>query len=184
MSDNLKQQSKFLSLVLRHEPESIGLTLDSGGWALLSEVIRCANAHGQQLTQERIETIVLTNDKQRFALSDDGTKIRANQGHSVTVDLGLQPVCPPPRLFHGTASRFLEAILQEGLKPGSRQSVHLSSDEQTAVAVGKRHGRPVVLDIDALAMHAEGHAFYQADNGVWLVSAVPPKYITRNAQGD
>ena len=125
-----------------------------------------------------LEEIVATSDKKRFTLSEDGKRIRAAQGHSVEVALGIEPVVPPETLYHGTATRFLEPIRAEGLKPGSRQQVHLSADEVTAHAVGTRHGKPAILRVAAGDMHRAGHAFYRADNGVWLTDAVPPQFLT------
>jgi putative RNA 2'-phosphotransferase len=170
--------SKFLSLVLRHQPDTIGLELDPQGWVAVDDLIRRAGAHGRRLTRAMIEEVVATNDKQRFSLSADRSKIRARQGHSIPVDLGLEPVKPPPVLFHGTATRFLESILREGLEPSGRQHVHLSPDEETVVRVGRRHGKPVVLRIDAAGMDAAGHRFYLSENGVWLTDTVPPRFVT------
>lgn len=166
-----------MSYALRHAPEAAGLVLDDAGWADVDDLVRGAQAAGQPLTDALVREIVRTSDKQRFRLSDDGRRIRASQGHSVAVDLKLQPVEPPETLFHGTATRFLASILTEGLKPGSRQHVHLSDAETTATAVGKRHGRAVVLRVDAGAMHAEGLAFFRSDNGVWLTAHVPPRFL-------
>lgn len=183
MNSERVRVSKFLSLVLRHEPECIGLSLDEAGWASIDELLRLAAAAGQEITRDVLLEIVATSDKQRFALSPDGERIRANQGHSISIDLGLAPVAPPRLLFHGTASRFLESILANGLRPGARQHVHLSADDATARRVGQRHGSPVVLRVDAAAMHAGGHAFYRSANGVWLTAAVPPRYLERCAEG-
>jgi putative RNA 2'-phosphotransferase len=173
----MKRTSKFLSLVLRHEPEKIGLTLDAAGWVDVSELIAKCNAAGQALDAGSLAEIVRTSDKQRFTLSEDGTRIRAAQGHSVAVELGLTPTVPPDVLYHGTASTVVAAIRAEGLKPGSRQQVHLSADTVTARRVGARHGAPVVLTITAQRMHMAGHTFTQADNGVWLTDYVPPRFI-------
>ncbi len=172
----LEKTSKFLSFVLRHKPEAIGLELDAKGWVLLSELIEKA-ASEIQLTQALIERVVETSDKQRFALSEDGTRIRANQGHSVKVDLDLVPVDPPAVLYHGTATRFLSSILNEGLRPGRRHHVHLSTDVETATSVGQRHGKPVILTIASGEMHAQGHVFFRSDNGVWLTDKVPPAFL-------
>jgi putative RNA 2'-phosphotransferase len=171
--------SKFLSLVLRHRPGVIGLTLDPQGWADVDELIARAGAQGQPLTREVIARVVAENDKRRFALSEDGARIRANQGHSVAVDLALEPLEPPETLYHGTADRFLDSIERDGLRRGQRQYVHLSSDRDTAVAVGQRHGRPVVLRVAAGAMWRDGQRFFRAANGVWLTEAVPPSYLRR-----
>ncbi len=178
MSKRLESTSKFLSLVLRHQPEVIGLSLDDAGWANVAELIELANKHKRPLTPELLQEVVLTNDKKRFAFSTDGSKIRASQGHSVVVDLELPVVTPPEFLYHGTATRFLESIKQQGLLPGSRQHVHLSADHATAIKVGQRHGKPIVLVVAALQMHESGYAFYYSENGVWLVAAVPVPFIT------
>lgn len=167
--------SKLLSYVLRHKPEAIGLTLDAEGWAEVDELIAKAD---MPLTAEMIRDVVATNDKKRFALSADGRLIRANQGHSIKVDLGLQPVSPPEFLYHGTATRFLASIQESGLTPQSRQYVHLSADRETAAKVGARHGKLVILTVKAQEMHQAGQAFYQAKNGVWLADHVAPDYLT------
>ena len=177
MSKQLEKQSKFLSLVLRHKPEEIGLTLDQEGWANLSGLVEKARANGIALTEECVKTIVETSDKKRFALSPDGKQIRANQGHSIDVALNLPEQIPPETLFHGTATRFLDSILAEGLKSGSRQHVHLSAEVDTAVAVGSRYGKPVVLTVLSRKMTHDGHRFYLSENGVWLTNHVPPEYI-------
>jgi putative RNA 2'-phosphotransferase len=178
MSKRLESTSKFLSLVLRHQPEAIGLSLDNAGWANVAELIQLANNHKHPLTLELLQEVVITNDKKRFAFSADGAKIRASQGHSVAVDLELPVVIPPEFLYHGTATRFLESIKQQGLLPGSRQHVHLSADRTTAIKVGQRHGKPIVLVVAAQQMHESGCKFYHSDNGVWLVGAVPVQFIT------
>jgi putative RNA 2'-phosphotransferase len=172
-----RKVSKFLSLVLRHNPQRIGLELDPQGWADIDALIERAGAHGMALTRETILDVVATSDKQRFALDESGRRIRANQGHSVEVDLGLKPSEPPEVLFHGTAEDNLAAIRAEGLKPGRRQHVHLSADAATATAVGGRHGRPVILRVAAGRMPSAGFEFFVADNGVWLTAAVPPEFI-------
>ncbi|WP_428633999.1 RNA 2'-phosphotransferase [Sedimenticola sp.] len=176
---DLTKTSKFLSFVLRHKPEAIGLKLDPQGWADIDELIAKANQSGEMTTLDRglIEMTVESNDKKRFVISEDGKCIRASQGHSVNVDLQLTPKQPPDVLYHGTASRFLESIKAEGLKPGQRQYVHLSGDTDTAVQVGKRYGKPVVLIIDAKAMYQQGMEFFQAENDVWLTPYVAPKFI-------
>lgn len=169
MDARLTEISKFLSYVLRHAPQRIGLTLDREGWAALEALIDAARAAGQDLDAERIRAVVAGNDKQRFALSADGRRIRAVQGHSTpVVELQYPPRMPPALLYHGTATRFLASIREQGLRPGRRHHVHLSADIDTALAVGRRHGKPAVLRIDALRLHGEGQAFFQADNGVWL----------------
>jgi putative RNA 2'-phosphotransferase len=170
--------SKFLSLVLRHSPETIHLNMDKNGWVNINELISNANKYkNMRLNTDLIKLVVETDDKQRFIISDDGKRIRANQGHSITVDLELENKTPPDVLYHGTASRFLDSIMKGGLKPISRQYVHLSSTEETALTVGKRHGNPVVLYIDAKNMYEEGYKFYLSENKVWLVDNVPVKYI-------
>jgi putative RNA 2'-phosphotransferase len=177
MTHDTVKVSKFLSLVLRHQPEHIGLTLDANGWADMGELIERAGAHGMALTREMIARVVATSDKQRFALDETGARIRASQGHSVDIDLGLEPREPPDILFHGTADTTMAAIRVEGLKSGSRRHVHLSPDAATAVKVGQRHGRPVVLRVRAGQMWSVGMPFFCSANGVWLTNAVPPEYI-------
>jgi putative RNA 2'-phosphotransferase len=177
MAAQLVKMSKFLSLVLRHKPQEIGLALDENGWADVEELIRLTNRNGCPLTRPLLERIVAENDKQRFAFSDDGRKIRANQGHSIEIDLGLPSVEPPELLFHGTASRFLESIRSAGLHSRNRQHVHLSLDEATATKVGQRHGKPVVLVVRANEMFANGYQFFLSDNGVWLTEQVPARYL-------
>ena len=171
------ETSKFLSLILRHRPQEIGLTLNSQGWAQLSDLLRCAKRSGFPLTEAMVHDVVAHNDKQRFSFSGDGSCIRANQGHSIPVELGLSSMTPPPILFHGTASRFLASIKSTGLESGKRQHVHLSGDSRTAVDVGRRHGRPVVLHIRAGEMHESGFEFFLSHNGVWLTERVPSDYI-------
>jgi putative RNA 2'-phosphotransferase len=178
MAKDLTRQSKFLSHVLRHAPNSISLRLHAQGWADVEELLAKSVAAGEPLDRALLEQIVATSDKKRFTLSADGMRIRAAQGHSVAVALGLEPLAPPGILYHGTATRFLEAIRAEGLKAGRRQQVHLSDDEETARAVGRRHGRPAVLRIAAGAMHRSGYIFIRADNGVWLTDRVPPQYLS------
>ncbi len=175
MDARLKRISKFLSLVLRHKPETVGLSLDSGGWVDVDELLSAFAKHGHEISHSTLHEVVEQNDKSRFAIRDG--LIRASQGHSIDVDLGLTPRTPPDRLFHGTASRFLESIRTQGLKSRQRQFVHLSIDEETAVSVGGRHGKPVILVVDARAMEKDGCAFYLSENGVWLVSEVAPEYL-------
>lgn len=170
--------SKFLSLVLRHQPDTIGITLDEHGWTEVALLLPRLAAHKFAISLADLEYVVATNNKQRFAFSDDHTRIRASQGHSVDVELGYVAQSPPRVLYHGTATRHLAAIRVEGLKKGSRHHVHLSADQATARTVGSRHGKPVVLTIDAAAMAAQGHPFYQSANGVWLTDFVPVGYIT------
>lgn len=173
----MSKESKFLARVLRHEPEAAGIVLGPGGWVLVDDLLRGMKRSGHGLSWDDLRQIVAENDKQRFTLSDDGCRIRAAQGHSVAVDLALPVAVPPAELFHGTAATSLDAIFAEGLKPGRRQHVHLSVDVATAIRVGQRHGRPVVLRINAAGMHAVAHTFWQADNGVWLTDAVPRAFI-------
>ena len=170
MTEDYKRISKFLSYILRHKPDAIGLELDAEGWASVQDIL---DKSDKGLTRRRIEQAVEANDKQRFSLSDDGQLIRANQGHSLNVDLGFKPIEPPEYLYHGTATRFLDSIQEQGLKPRSRQYVHLSADTDTAVKVGQRHGKPVILKLLAKDMHQNGHAFFLAKNGVWLTENVP-----------
>lgn len=177
MSD-LISMSKFLSLVLRHKPETIGLALDSSGWVLVSDLLDACARHDKPLTLADLLVIVETSDKQRFALSEDQLRIRANQGHSIDVQLGYQAQVPPAKLYHGTASRFVGSIESSGLIKGKRHHVHLTTNINTARAVGSRYGKPVLVSIDAGAMHKDGFAFFVSDNGVWLTESVPPKYLT------
>lgn len=179
MTDTLVKTSKFLSLILRHAPETIGLQLDVNGWANVDQLLAQAASHGKAISRAQLDAVVANDSKTRYALSDDGLRIRANQGHSLAaVDIGLPPAIPPARLYHGTASRFVESIRNQGLIPGSRNHVHLSATEDTAVSVGSRHGKPVVLSIDTAAMQAQGHVFHVSANGVWLSDAVPAAFIT------
>ncbi|MGW7263107.1 RNA 2'-phosphotransferase [Streptomyces sp. NPDC054842] len=167
--------SKYLSKHLRHQPERIGLTLGEGGWVEIEALIAAAAAHGFPFSRAELDHVVATNDKRRFAV--EGTRIRASQGHSVEVDLGLPTATPPAYLYHGTVTRSLDAIRAEGLRPMNRHDVHLSADRETATRVGARRGRPVVLSVDAAAMHRDGHVFHVSENGVWLTTAVPPRYL-------
>jgi putative RNA 2'-phosphotransferase len=177
MSADVVKTSKFLSLVLRHKPEEIGLTLDENGWADVEELIQLCNKKGRPLTRPLLERVVAENDKKRFAFSDDGTRIRASQGHSVEVDLALAPMEPPALLYHGTASRFIDSIRASGLHSANRQHVHLSKDVETATKVGQRHGKPVVLVVRAGEMFAAGHVFFVSSNGVWLTERVPVEFL-------
>lgn len=169
--DGLEKASKFMSFVLRHRPDEIGLDLDKGGWASLDDLVARS---GGLLNHDLVREAVVTNEKQRFALSADGKRIRASQGHSVPVDLGLVAQVPPIVLYHGTATRFLDSILQQGLLRGGRHHVHLSPDPQTALAVGARHGKPAILEVAARKMHERGVTFFVSENGVWLTDHVPP----------
>ncbi len=177
---NEKQQktiSKFLSLILRHSPETIQLELDENGWADVQELLTKAARHGQRFSPEELETVVANDNKQRFAFDETHTRIRANQGHSITVDLGLQPQTPPTYLYHGTVGKFLDNIQKEGLQKMSRQHLHLSVDKATAEKVGSRRGRPVILTIKSGQMHQDGLLFFLSENGVWLTDHVPARYI-------
>jgi putative RNA 2'-phosphotransferase len=169
--------SKRLSYVLRHRPGSIGIALDDAGWVDVEVLLDALAASGPPVTRAELERVVATNDKSRFAFDSSGTRIRASQGHSVAVELGYSPEDPPAVLFHGTTDSALAAILVEGLRPGRRHAVHLSADAVTARVVGARRGRPVVLEVDAAAMCAGGAVFTCSANGVWLVAAVPPRYL-------
>jgi putative RNA 2'-phosphotransferase len=178
MSDALTDISKFLSYVLRHEPHSIGLTLDPEGWAEISALMGCAHQVGRPLNAALIQAVVQGNDKRRFAISDDGRYIRAVQGHSIpSVAIHHRAKVPPVLLYHGTATRFLDAIRAQGLQSRQRHHVHLSDSWQTAATVGQRYGTPIVLQVEALQMHQAGLPFFQADNGVWLTQCVPPQFI-------
>jgi putative RNA 2'-phosphotransferase len=176
--DPVVATSKLLSYVLRHRPDSIGLALDAHGWAEVDELLACLAQHGKPVDRALLERTVAQNDKQRFAFNEDRTRIRASQGHSIAVDLQLREAEPPAMLYHGTASRFLKAILAGGLKAGARHHVHLSADLHTAMRVGARHGFPAVLLVDAARMRADGIPFYLSDNGVWLTGEVKPKYLS------
>ena len=157
--------------------DAIGLVLDPQGWVSIDGLIAKADTAGTRFSLDDLERVVEANNKKRFSISNDRLRIRAAQGHSLSVELGLVPREPPPVLYHGTATRFVEAILSEGLKPQSRQHVHLSLDETTAHRVGQRHGKPAILLVDAHGMHGEGMRFYIADNGVWLTDHVPPRFL-------
>ena len=169
--------SKFLSLILRHEPERVGLKLGDAGWVAVDELLRAVNQHGFTLTPDQLKHVVATSDKKRFAFSDDGLRIRASQGHSVEVDLQYTPQPPPELLYHGTAIRFLDSIRKEGLLHMERHAVHLHVDAETSLDVGSRHGKPVLLTVRAGDMHRVGHEFRISANGVWLVKHVPPEFI-------
>lgn len=174
---SLKRTSKFLSLVLRHDPTSIGIVLDEAGWTSVASLLAALAKHGYPLTRDELEELVRSSDKQRFALSEDGTRIRANQGHSVEVDLELPAATPPARLYHGTVPKVLDAIREQGLRKGTRQHVHLSADLETASNVGARRGKPVIVVVRAQEMAATGHLFYRSANGVWLTDFVPPEFL-------
>ncbi len=174
----LNEISKLIALVLRHKPGELGLTMDSHGWVETKALIEKLNER-QPFDMGMLEEIVRTDNKQRYSFNSDKTRIRANQGHSIPVDLELLPQTPPKMLYHGTATRFMVSIEQQGLKPMQRQYVHLSDNLETAVNVGKRHGAPLVYVIDAEAMQKAGYVFYCSENGVWLTDSVPPEYLKR-----
>ncbi|MEO6253169.1 MAG: RNA 2'-phosphotransferase [Ferruginibacter sp.] len=178
MSDTHKHISKFLSLVLRHKPEEIDLKLDSNGWADTDVLIEKLKNRGFDIDFELLEEVVTGNDKQRFSFNEDYSAIRANQGHSVDIDLALDPAKPPEQLYHGTVAKFIETIKTGGLQKMSRQHVHLSRDIETAKKVGARRGKPVILVIDSGKMSDDGYVFYVSENGVWLTEQVPVKYIS------
>lgn len=173
-----KRIGKFLSLVLRHEPQKIGIELDEQGWANTKELIEKCKKKRYHFSMDDLIEIVETNDKQRYSFNEKRNKIRANQGHSINIDLALQPISPPDFLYHGTATRSLDSIMELGIIKGSRQYVHLSKDKETATKVGSRHGKPIVLTIMAGQMAKDGILFYQAENGVWLTDYVYVKYIS------
>jgi putative RNA 2'-phosphotransferase len=167
--------SKYLSKHLRHQPDRIGITLDANGWVEIDELIRAAAEHGFRFTRAELDHVVAVNDKRRFTI--DGTRIRANQGHTVEVDLDLPTAEPPEYLYHGTVAGSLGAIRAKGLSRMDRHDVHLSPDRETATRVGARRGRPVVLAVHAGALHRAGHIFRVSANGVWLTESVPPRFI-------
>lgn len=182
MSRTHTETSRFLSYVLRHAPESIGLEIDREGWVEVDALVRAACAAGRPLDRALLEAVIRDNDKQRFALSDDGLRVRAVQGHSTgRVQLEYEALTPPDVLYHGTASRFMRSIDAQGLRPGRRHHVHLTEDPATARTVGARYGLPVLLRVDARAMHADGMVFHRADNGVWLTGCVPARYYSRES---
>lgn len=174
--------SVFISLILRHKPETIGISLDEHGWANVNELIKGINTSGRNINMEILEEIVRTDNKQRYSFNEDKTLIRANQGHSIPVDVELKEMVPPNVLYHGTATRFLDSIKQNGIKSMSRLYVHLSKDTETATKVGDRHGKCVLLEIDAKKMYEDGIKFYLSNNGVWLVKFVDWKYVINNKE--
>lgn len=177
-SQNDIKLGRFLSLVLRHNPSAAGITLDQNGWADVEELLAGVKRTGRFIDKTTLERIVEENNKKRYSFNKDRTKIRASQGHSVDVDVELIPQTPPAVLYHGSATRFLDSILREGLTRQNRRHVHLSADEATALNVGGRHGKPVILRVDAAAMARDGHIFWLSENGVWLCEAVPKQYLT------
>ena len=178
----LERISKFISMILRHKPEVIGITLDEHGWADVNELIKGINETGEEVefSKTTLETIVKTDKKQRYSFSQDKTLIRANQGHSIPVDVELEKKEPPKVLYHGTGSRFVKSIQEQGLLPMERLYVHLSTDVETATNVGKRHGTPVIFKVNAEQMQKDGYDFFQSVNGVWLTKEVPTKYLELN----
>ncbi len=179
MDKRLITVSKYLAKHLRHAPHELGLELQPGGWVPVDDLLTAAEKHGFPIAYDDLVECVETNDKQRYAFDVSGELIRANQGHSVEIDLQLEEREPPETLYHGTVERFLPSILEEGLVRGRRHHVHLSQDVLTATRVGARRGKPVILTVDAGRMHQEGHKFYRSANGVWLANSVPPAYLTR-----
>jgi len=174
---NLNKLSRKLSLVLRHQPSAIDINLDDQGWADVTNLLEQLSKYGFNTDIEELEKVVKDCDKQRFSFNEDKTKIRANQGHSIDVDLGMQHQIPPDILYHGTASRFLDSIRISGVEQRNRQHVHLSNEVETAIKVGSRHGKPVVLHVMAKAMSEAGHEFFLSKNGVWLTNNVPIEFI-------
>lgn len=177
MSDDLRRTSKFLSFVLRHEPESIGMALDAHGWVEIETLLARADAHGRSIPRALLDEVVRTNDKRRFEIDPSATRIRASQGHSVDVDLGYDSIEPPELLYHGTPAASVASIRASGIEKRSRHHVHLSADVETATKVGARRGKAVVLVVRAGAMHRAGHVFHRSTNGVWLTERVPPEFI-------
>lgn len=171
--------SRFLSLILRHKPETVQLYLDKQGYASVELLIEHINAYSSfHIDKNILDTIVSTDSKKRYSYNEDKTKIRANQGHSISVDLGLQPQSAPSILYHGTGAKYLESILHEGLRPKQRTHVHLSANIETAITVGQRHGSPRILRVDTEQMQKDGYSFYLSENHVWLTDHVPPQYLT------
>ncbi|MCW3465501.1 RNA 2'-phosphotransferase [Chitinophaga nivalis] len=178
MNDNqIKSISKFLSLILRHSPDTIRLQLDTHGWADVATLLRQCHAHGKRFSFAELEEVVRSNDKQRFEFNEDKTRIRANQGHSLNIETDLPVTAPPEFLYHGTVGRFVGAIRNSGLQKMNRQHVHLTADRHTAEQVGGRRGAPVVLSVRSGDMHRDGYTFFLSANNVWLTDAVPPQYI-------
>ena len=177
---DLTATSKFLSYVLRHNPAAIGISLDQAGWIPIGTLLSAAARHGHPIDPDTLTQLTTGPGKRRFETREG--EIRAAQGHTIPIDLGLDPSPPPALLYHGTVARYLPAILTDGLKPGKRTHVHLSADPATAATVGGRRGHPVILVIDAVGLHQQGHQFYRAANGVWLTSHIPPTSIRPNTQ--
>jgi putative RNA 2'-phosphotransferase len=174
-----KEISKLCSYLLRHKPEAVHLTMDENGWVAVDQLLENSAKYQFEFSLEELEIAVETNKKKRFSFNDDKTKIRANQGHSIDVNVELKPTVPPEFLYHGTAEQNLESILKNGIQKRNRLHVHLSADVETAKNVGTRHGKPVILKIAALKMHQDGLLFYLSQNGVWLTDFIEPKYISK-----
>lgn len=174
---DIKNTSKLLSFVLRHQPGTIGIQLDEQGWVNVDELVKQVNAHGYKLDMELLNIVVETNSKKRFAFDEDRLKIRASQGHSVEVELGYEAQIPPEILYHGTGEKSVDAILQTGLDKKSRQHVHLSQDIDTAIQVGSRHGKPAIFEVQTGEMYKNGHIFYLSENKVWLTDIVPFQFL-------
>lgn len=177
MDPKIKTVSKAMSYVLRHKPDTIGITLDAKGWVDVNKLLEAFKNSGKRYTREQLDRVVAENDKQRFEFSKDRTRIRARQGHSVEVDLGYEPAVPPDVLYHGTATRNLDAIREKGLLKMNRHHVHLSTSKETMLAVAQRHGKPVVVEVDAKRMHTDGFEFFVTANQVWLVEHAPSEYL-------
>ncbi len=171
--------SKYISKHLRHDQEALGLTLEEGGWVSIADLIDTAAKHGFLFCRDELNEMVTRCEKQRFTIDPEGQRIRANQGHSIEVDMNFEPVVPPEKLYHGTAIRFCEAILSVGLIKMSRQHVHLSADLVTAITTGKRHGTPMVFEVDTMRMNCDGFVFFRSTNGVWLIDHVPARYLRK-----
>jgi len=176
-NSRLVKISKYLSKHLRHQPEKIGITLYPGGWVPVNQLLAAGKKYQFPMSRDELDLVVASNDKQRFSFDSTGTLIRANQGHSVEVDLQLEALIPPDVLYHGTGHKAVESILQTGLCKMSRHHVHLSADIVTAINVGARHGKPIVFAVSSRAMYQAGYEFYCSDNNVWLVDNVPPEYL-------
>lgn len=183
-AQEIKKNSKFLSLILRHQPEKIGIQLDEAGWVDVDELLAAIQARRRRLSRPQLEIVVQTNDKQRFEFNADGTRIRARQGHSVAVDLGYAAAVPPAVLFHGTPVGNTASISRGGLLKGNRHHVHLHEEVGVALTVGRRRGRPVVFVVDARAMHAAGYEFFVTSNQVWLTDHVPAEFLRLLEEGD
>ncbi|MEM9543207.1 MAG: RNA 2'-phosphotransferase [Cyanobacteria bacterium P01_E01_bin.42] len=175
----LRKISKYLSYHLRHRPDELGLELEVGGWVEVAQLLAACRRNNFPIQLSELQEVVRRNDKKRFSFNEDGRKIRANQGHSVKIDLQLESQPPPEVLYHGTGHKAVPSILKVGLVKMSRHHVHLSSDRATAKKVGQRHGKPVIFQVDTEAMQKAGYLFYRSENGVWLVDRVPPEYLTQ-----